>query len=132
MMQHYYTPQTYQSIRREQYIDWGELLQDVPGFAFQAACREWIRRKEKRPTPADILKLAESLAGKDLEEYVALKDAYRHAPELGDTEPNYYTDGNRKGGGDGTPRPRDHTGDPFYEQFMNARYRKERWPEVPS
>jgi hypothetical protein len=180
MMQHYYTPESYLSIRREQYIDWGELLQEVPGFAFTAACGEWIKRHTRRPTPADILKLAEQLAGSELREYFDLKDAYKNAPELGDTEPTFDSNGKRIGGeerdeelaagdtwedkrqrwiarmqhdpslvpdgikrlfhlhDDGTRKPqesrfnkpRDHTGDPFYEKFNNARYRKDELTEA--
>lgn len=125
MMQHYYTPESYKSIRREQYIDWGELLQELPDFAFRAACAEWIRRHSRRPTPADILKLAEQAGRAEMYEYYELKDAYRNAPspEPGAERPTFDTDGNRISGDGGS----DTAGEPWKDPTDTWEAKRQRW-----
>ena len=75
LMHHYYAPGTMDGVGEEQFWQWGELMEELPAVAFDAACKEWVRTKTRRPTPADILKMGKDISLPEFRDYYAIKEA---------------------------------------------------------
>ena len=59
LMAHYWTPQMPVNLQEAVALDWSEILSDLPWIAVEQAALEWLKTKERRPTPAQFRKLAE-------------------------------------------------------------------------
>ena len=58
LMAHYWTPQMPEKIWEAVGLDWAEVLKDLPWSAIERAALEWLRTKDRRPTPAQFRKIA--------------------------------------------------------------------------
>jgi hypothetical protein len=58
LLSHYWTPDDPPELRRAQAEDWIGDLAEFPIGIIEGACTQWRREKSRRPTPADIRKLA--------------------------------------------------------------------------
>ena len=59
LMAHYWTPQMPVNLQEAVALDWSEILSDLPWVAVEQAALEWLKTKDRRPTPAQFRKLAE-------------------------------------------------------------------------
>jgi hypothetical protein len=66
-MRHYWTADDDPATRQAQAEDWLESLEDLPVASVEAACREWRESEHRRPTIADIRRLAVSAANRSSE-----------------------------------------------------------------
>jgi hypothetical protein len=58
LMNHYWTSNDHPAIRQAQIEDWIEDLSEFPIEIVEFACRQWRQTEKRRPTPAEIRKLA--------------------------------------------------------------------------
>lgn len=72
MLKHYFQPAVASNaehavqLQRMVAHDWHEALGEFPDWAVQEACRRWIKREEKRPTPAGIRAECQRLCAEQL------------------------------------------------------------------
>lgn len=59
LMAHYWTPKMPTNLQEAVALDWSEILSDLPWIAVDQAALEWLRTKDRRPTPGQFRKLAE-------------------------------------------------------------------------
>ena len=59
LMAHYWTPQMPVNLQEAVALDWSEILSDLPWIAVEQAALEWLKTKDRRPTPGQFRKLAE-------------------------------------------------------------------------
>lgn len=60
LMAHYWTPQMPEKMWEAIGFDWAEVLKDMPWPAIEKAAVEWLKTKDRRPTPAQFRKMAEA------------------------------------------------------------------------
>lgn len=59
LLSHFYQAETDPAVVRAQAADWFDTLWDVPQFAVEAACRDYLRSgPRRRPSPGDIRNMA--------------------------------------------------------------------------
>src|SRR5690348_10072598 len=67
LLSHYWTANDPAEIREAQAADWLEDLIEFPAQQVMAACRQWRRTSNRRPTPYDIRSLCFSMSPRSVE-----------------------------------------------------------------
>jgi len=73
LMAHYWTPQMPENLQKAVAVDWGHALNELPWNVVDATAREWVKTRERRPTPAAFLKLSEQFIKQDADDCQLLR-----------------------------------------------------------
>lgn len=54
-------------------MDWAECLRELPWSVVDATATEWLKEKERRPVPAQFLKMADQFIREDMDDVAILR-----------------------------------------------------------